>query len=140
MVYPLALTLMPSKNACTEEQILVAIIGTGGIKSKIAKKLGVHRETVTRYINDNPTIAEAYKSEEEAVGDICESKLVAKIKKGDMKAITFYAETKLKGRGYVKRQEMTGKGGNPIGMVVADANEVSDDVLLKIAMKAKPTT
>ena len=128
---------MPRENACNEEQILVAIIGTGGIKSKIATKLGVHRDTVDNYINGSERVARAYKAEEEAVGDICESKLIAKIKKGEKWAVTFYAETKLKNRGYVKRQETTGKDGNPIGMVVADANEVSDDILLKIALKSK---
>ena len=125
------------KKACTREMVLVAIIGTGGIKSKIAKKLAVTRETVNNYIKGDDVIAKAYDDECEAVGDICESKLVAKIRKGNMQAITFYAKTKLKNRGYVERTETTGKDGGPLGLVVADSNEVSDEILLKIALKSK---
>lgn len=133
-----AFDTMPRENSCNEEQILVAIIGTGGIKSKIAKKLKVHRDTVVNYINGSDRVAAAYKAECESVGDLCESKLIAKMRKGDMKAIVFYAETQLKERGYVKRSETTGKGGGPLGLVVADANDVSDEILMKIAMEASP--
>lgn len=47
-------------------------------------------------------------------GDFVESALMKRIQAGDTTAIIFYCKTKLKGRGYTERTELTGADGEPL--------------------------
>ena len=51
--------------------------------------------------------------------DLAESKLYEMIKSGDKIAIIFFLNCQGKARGYVERQELTGKEGVPLGQVGA---------------------
>ena len=48
---------------CTLDQVLAAIEGSHGIKIAIAKRLGVCRQTVTRYLEKWSTAQKAYDAE-----------------------------------------------------------------------------
>ena len=96
------------------QQIIKAISGTGGIKSTIAKRLGVTRWTVDNYLKRWKSVQEAYDEEREKIVDMAETKLLEKIKSGDYPAIRFFLMTQAKERGYVERQEHTGADGDVI--------------------------
>lgn len=58
------------------EKVIEAIKGTGGVKTKIARKLNVKRDTVSAYIERWPTVKEAYESERATVDDVAESVVI----------------------------------------------------------------
>jgi IS30 family transposase len=101
----------PTHNAQT---VIDAIQKTGGIKSRIAKALGVSRQTVDNYLNRWPTVRTAYNAEVARIGDLAEDRMIAKIDAGFWPAIQFYLKTKCKNRGYVERQELTGADGESL--------------------------
>jgi len=91
-----------------------AIKGTGGIKTTIAQRLGVSRWTVDNYLERWKTVEEVYNEECEAVLDMAETNLIQEIEDKNFLAIKFYLQTKGRARGYVERQEVTGKDGGAI--------------------------
>ena len=90
----------------TAKQIIQAIEKTGGIKDKIARNLGCHRNTVDNYIKRYSTVATAYKAEKEKVLDLAEAQLMGKLDEGFWPAIRYYLSTQGKDRGYIQRQEI----------------------------------
>lgn len=97
------------------DRIIDAIQGSGGIKMSIARKLGVHRNTVDNYLNRFSTVREAYDQEVASVGDDAESVIIDSIRvERDVDTAKWYARMKLRDRGYVERNEVTGKDGTDI--------------------------
>jgi hypothetical protein len=97
------------------EQIIRAVEGSGGIRATIARKLSVHRHTVDNYLSRFPTVREAYDQEVAAVGDDAESVIIDAIRiEKDIDTAKWYARMKLRDRGYVERNEVTGKDGADI--------------------------
>ena len=99
---------MPSYSA---KQIIEALEDTKGMKTLAAKKLGCSYNTIQRYINEYPTVKEAYEKAHNLMGDAVELKLYEKAMSGDTTAMIFMLKTKFKERGYVERKEVTGKDG-----------------------------
>lgn len=97
---------MTKSTTHTAQQVIEAIEGTGGIKSTIARRLGVSRWTVDNYMRRWSTVQDAYNEEREKVVDMAETKLLEKIRGGDYPAIRFFLMTQAKDRGYVERQEV----------------------------------
>ena len=95
-------------------EIEKAIIDSYGILSDAAKKLGISRDTLYRRIRGNKRLKEAVEKAREALKDFGEGQLIKLMKKGDRTAIIFYLKTQAKDRGYVERQELTGKDGDPV--------------------------
>jgi predicted transcriptional regulator len=91
---------MAIKRQAMAKRILTAIPGTGGVISQIAEKAGVAWHTALKYIENNDKLQTAYRAESESVLDAAESKLIEKVKTGDMWAITYYLSKKGKDRGY----------------------------------------
>lgn len=104
---------MNNKPKRTLEEVLKAIKGSFGIKGTIAKRLDVHRETVNSYLNCWATAKAAYQEEVEAVGDLAEGVIIADIAH-NVETAKWYARMKLKDRGYVERQEVSGPGGESL--------------------------
>ena len=102
---------MPTYKA---EQIIEALKTAKGLKSHAAKALGCSRNTIDKYIKDYPTVATAYAEVNEKTIDDVESKLLNQIDDENITAIIFYLKTKAKHRGYIERQEVTGKDGSPV--------------------------
>lgn len=94
---------IPRANRPPLEKIIAAVKGTGGIHTQIAKKLGINRITVAKYINDYPEVAAAVQTETEVILDGVESQLIDNALNGDMSAVTFYLRCKGRGRGYNDR-------------------------------------
>ena len=87
------------------EAVLAAIHDSAGIKTTIARRLGVTRWTVDRYLLHYPSAALAYKIEVESVGDFVETVILKSIKAEDIETAKWYAKNKLKDRGYTERIE-----------------------------------
>ncbi|WP_207425986.1 hypothetical protein [Pedobacter sp. SYSU D00535] len=103
-----------------------------GIVTSACKFANLDRQTFYNYKKDDPAFAQAVEDVEEEAIDFVEGKLYEKINgvecvsyngKGEATvydqppsdtAIIFYLKTKGKKRGYVERQEITGKDGDPI--------------------------
>ena len=70
---------MGKKPKCTREQVIEAIRGTSGIKTVIAKKLGVERQAFDRYLERWQSVREAFEQEKAATSDVARSVLVRNI-------------------------------------------------------------
>lgn len=93
-----------------EDEVIAAIAGSNGIKAFIARRLGMARDTLERYIDRYPKVKEAYVQEREAALDIAESKLFELINAKDPEAIRFFLRTVGKHRGYSERVETEHSG------------------------------
>jgi len=82
------------------EQLLKALVGSGGIKADIARRLKCTRKTVAKYIKENEELYLAWESEKQSVLDMGEAGLYALVKKKDLAAIKFLLTTQGKERGY----------------------------------------
>lgn len=105
---------MPRKNKFTVTQVVDAIKDAKGFLSTAARHLDCDYKTVQNYAKRYPTVQEAINEERETVKDLAEGSLFSEIKNGNITAIIFYLKTQGKDRGYVERQEFTGKGGEPL--------------------------
>lgn len=101
-------------NLYHAKQFVEAMPGTGGIISTIAKRVGCDWQTARKYIRTMPTVQKAYDAECEAIIDMAESVVIKKIQSGDSADAKWYLTKKGKQRGYVDRQEITGKDGKDI--------------------------
>ena len=82
--------------------------------SRIDKTHTISRQAIEKRVNASPELQEVVRQSIEAMTDFAENKLYELIKEGDKTAIIFYLKCKAKNRGYVERQEMTGKDGQPL--------------------------
>jgi hypothetical protein len=94
----------------TPQDIITAIQGSAGIKSTIAKRLGVNRVTVDAYLKRWKAVQDAYDEECEGIIDMTESTVLKAIKEGDVGTAKWYLAHKAKSRGYVSRQELEHSG------------------------------
>lgn len=118
---------MAKKNQYTAEQFINAIVGSGGIISTIAKRIGCDWHTAKKYCDTMPTVKRAYDAECESVLDLAEVRLIKKIDEGDMGAIKYILSTKGKKRGYTERQEIDQRSIN------VDLGTLSTDQLKRLA-------
>lgn len=101
-----------------------AIKGSGGVISVIADTLGVAWHTANKAIEENEGAKQALENEMERRLDLSESVLIRNIEMAEaQQSKGFFADTsdakwylskKGKHRGYVDRQEVTGKDGEPL--------------------------
>ena len=94
----------------TVKRILKAIENTGGLKTKIADKLGVHRHTIDRYENKYPTVKQALIDETNKILDKAESVIFRSINEGDRDDSKWFLARKGKQRGYSEKIDMEQKG------------------------------
>lgn len=110
---------MPDKPHWTPKQMIAGIQGTGGIKTAICKNIGCSRTTFDDYLKKHPEIKEAFDEECESVGDYVESQIIAAIRGGDGQMMRFYAQTKMRNRGYGKHVEVDANVTGKTGVMVA---------------------
>lgn len=91
-------------------KILKAIEGTGGLKTAIASKLGVHRQTILNYEKKYETVRQAIEEEGDKILDKAESNLFVRIKEGDEDTSKWFLARKGKDRGYSEKIDMEQKG------------------------------
>ena len=127
----------------TKTATLDAIRNSGGIMSTIAEKLGVTWHTAKSYVDKWPETIQAFEDERNRIVDMAESVLVKSIRNGDTQDAKWLLSRLGKDRGYVERQETTGKDGDPIRHEVngdLDLSKLDDDEirqLLELTKKAK---
>ena len=114
-----------------------------GNKTEVAEALNVSRTALYNWIEGDSDLKEAIKAQEEANIDFTESKLFARIDgyehpdvhisnyqgmitetplikhyPPDPTSIIFFLKTRAKHRGYIERQEITGKDGEPLAVQI----------------------
>jgi hypothetical protein len=87
---------------------------SGGNLSAIARRLNVTRATVYNYANRWKTVEDAIEEEKQGMLDFTENQLFKQVQAGNITAIIFTLKTLGKNRGYVERQEITGKDGTDL--------------------------
>lgn len=113
----------------TPEQVVAAIELTQGNVSLAARNLNTSRSTLYNYLIKYPELKQALADTRESMMDHAESALRNAAIKGEGWAVCFMLKCLGKSRGYVERQELTGKDGGPI--------QVSDeDAMLELAYSA----
>ena len=104
-----------------KNDVIDAIQKYNGNISAVARAFGVSRAAIYDYINKKPELKKMIQDERDAMVDSAESELYKLIKRGNLTALIFYLKTQGKQRGYVERNEITGKdGGDVIIKVVYD--------------------
>ncbi len=92
------------KREITAKRIIKAVEKAHGLVGLAADMAGIHRNTVSKYIRDFPSVAEAVEDAREKLYDTVESKLYERIEAGDLTAIIFFLKTRCKHRGYTEKQ------------------------------------
>lgn len=104
--------------AYNAKQFIEAITGSGGIVSTIARRVGCDWRTAKKYIDDLPTVNQAYQNECERVLDIAESTIIdAFVTDKDVQTAKWYAMQKGRGRGYGERLDVT-SGGESVKVIL----------------------
>jgi hypothetical protein len=97
-----------------KEAMIQALEKHLGVVTSACKTVGIDRTTHYRWLKED----EAYKQAAEDIVnvslDFAESQLLKQIKDGNTTATIFYLKTIGKNRGYVERQEWTGKDGKDL--------------------------
>ena len=101
---------MPRKKMFTEDEVEEVLHKAHGIISSAAKMLStsghrISRQALTKYIDKSERLKEVLEEE---------SELLKLMRAGDKAAIMFFLKCRAKDRGYIERQEFTGKDGTPI--------------------------
>ena len=114
-----------TRNERTAEAVINKIKEMHGNVSSVARAFKMSRQTLYKYINDHPTVQAALDESRETMIDNVESKLYSKALAGDTTSMIFFLKTQGKARGYVERQEVTGKDGNDmtINVTVKDNDD-----------------
>lgn len=115
----------------TENQIIAAMKGTGGIISQIlnnlekqtkadGKEFSYNRSTLYKRIDENQALKEAYQSEQERIGDLAETAFSLALQKQEPWAVKEWFKYKGYTRNYVQKQEIS----NPDGLFSKDALKI----------------
>ena len=99
-----------------KKKVLQALEKLDGHISQACKGAGISRSIFYLWKDQDKEFADAVEEIVEASIDLVEGKLMEKIKDGDTTCIIFFLKTRGKDRGYVERQEVTGKNGAPIAL------------------------
>ena len=102
----------------TAQQVADALTQAKGFISIAALNLGCANNTVRNYIEKYSICKQACMDARETMIDVTEGRLYQEINAGNITAIIFFLKTQAKHRGYVERQEFTGKNGDDIPILV----------------------
>lgn len=97
-----------------KKQLLEALEQSLGVVTTACKKVGIGRTTFYNYYNSDAEFKKQVDDIENIALDFVESQLHKQISDGNTTATIFYLKTKGKKRGYVERQELTGKDGKDL--------------------------
>jgi len=103
-----------NKSDTKKKRLLKALEENTGLIATACKEAKVSRGTYYVWIGGDKAFAEAVQDIEEQVYDKVEKKLHNMIDNDNVTAVIFYSKTKMKSRGYVERQEVTGADGEPV--------------------------
>jgi len=83
----------------------MALPGSYGVQSVIAKKLDLTRSAVTQFLNKRPSMRRLCEQEREKIIDVSENRLFSAANKGEKWAVDKILSTIGKGRGYIESTE-----------------------------------
>ncbi len=109
---------MGRKLEYTAKEVAEALRAAKGMVYVAADRLGCSYRTVYNYIDRFKTVADEIEHQEGFITDTAEIKLVQAIHNGEAWAIKYRLATKGRNRGYVERQEVTGKDGGAIAVEI----------------------
>ncbi len=119
-----------------KQAVLEQLSNTNGIVASACKAAGISRYTFYEWKKTDPEFAEKVEDILELQKDFCEALILKKMRDGDTTMIIFYAKTKMKDRGYVERQEVTGADGKPLAQTqnidLSTLSEEQREALLSI--------
>lgn len=119
-----------------KDEVLARLSEMSGIVASACKAAGISRYTFYEWKKTDPEFSEKVDDIMELQKDFAESLILKKMKEGDTTMIIFYAKTKMKDRGYVERQEVTGADGKPLAQTqnidFSKLSEEEREVLLSI--------
>jgi len=98
---------MAYRTDLTAEEMIEAIPGSAGIVSTIARKVGCSWPRARKFIDQHPTVLDAYRAECEKIKDLAETKMIEIISDKDPGTIRWYLSTKARDRGYGEHQDIT---------------------------------
>ena len=97
-----------------KESVIQALVECKGIVTDACNKVGISRSTFYLWKETDPQFAAAVKDAEEQAIDFVEGKLFKLIENEDVTSTIFFLKTRGKNRGYIERQEVTGKDGGDL--------------------------
>ena len=103
-----------TKSYINKKALLEALEQSLGVVTTACKKVGISRNTFYKYYKSDSKFKKAVDDIENIALDFVESQLHKQISSGNTTATIFYLKTKGKKRGYVERQELTGKDGKDL--------------------------
>lgn len=114
-----------------------ALMAARGNLSMAARKLGVSRSGLDKFVQAHPELQDVRVEAKEAMLDVAEDQLFSLIHTGDIRAITLYLKTQGKDRGYTERQEITGRDGGALvaRQEAATLKDLSPDELAKLTQE-----
>ena len=98
----------------TINQVKEALQKNGGFVTQAAKELGITPQAIYYRLEKNQSLRKALEDVRSEYLDMAEFKLIQKVKEGNLGAICFYLKCQGKERGYIERQEITGKDGSDL--------------------------
>lgn len=122
----------------TEKAVADQIGKLKGNVAAVARAFGVTRQSVSEYINRRPALAALLADAREEMVDNAESALGRAVVSGEAWAVCFTLKTQGKGRGYVERQEITGKDGDDLFKSMTDA-ELKAAIAAELAAMSRTT-
>lgn len=114
------------------ERVKAALESVGGIMTAAAQKLHVDRSTVYRFLDEHPDLKTFRAEIEEQTKDLAEGQIFSAIQKGEMDTVRWYADRKMRDRGYGHRSEHTGKNGTPLIPPTLDPSKMSTEALREL--------
>lgn len=78
----------------TTKQFIDAIPGTGGVIEEIRKRVGCDWHTAKRYIEEHPTVKQAYENENNRITDISKNNIIKAIEHGDLAMSKWWLQVK----------------------------------------------
>lgn len=103
-----------TKKDINKKALIEALESTLGVVTSACKKVGLSRNTFYEYCKQDAEFKKQVDDIENIALDFVESQLHKQISDGNTTATIFYLKTKGKKRGYVERQELTGKDGKDL--------------------------
>ena len=97
----------------TNKEIKDALIACKGMVYLAAKRIGCCHHTILKRVRASPDLRAILEGERGQMVDIAEVKMMTAIQAGQPWAVAMALRTLGRDRGYVERQEVTGKDGGP---------------------------
>ena len=106
--------LSSTKTNNNKKIFIQALAEHRGIVTKACKATGISRTQVYKWRDEDPTFIDQINEVQQIVLDFAEDKLFEHIENDNVASLLFFLKCRGKERGYVERQEITGKDGEEL--------------------------